>query len=238
MTISDDDLNNLLNEELYARRIKALFLSNAGATIAKIAEECDVSTATVRKDLEIAKRQYLTETPDQRRAVQMSVIHDMRKANYPAMMRGDVDAATVILRGLKQEASLFGLFPKVLEVPGIDTVQFANEAAALIERIAQIDPHGLKEITGGHPAEAEPEPLDVVEVRDEPATGATPQDAARPAGPDDSGASEGEAADTPERNGEVPGSAGQPDAGGPGNDLGDDGEPDADPDDGWSNIGS
>ena len=226
MTVSDDDLTNLLNEELFARRVKVLFLSNAGATIAKIAEECGVSSATVRKDLEIAKRQYLNETPDQRRAVQMSIIHDMRKANYPAMMRGDVDAANVILRGMKQEASLFGLFPKVLEVPGIDSVSAANEAAALIERIAQIDPQGLKEITRG---QSELPPLDVtVEGDVQPAKGATPLDAAEPAGYFDEasegvaqlGSAGGQTADTPERRPELPGPAG-----------------DADDDDGWSNIG-
>lgn len=221
MTVSDDDLTQLLNEELFARRVKALFLSNAGATIAKIAEECGVSTATVRKDLEIAKRQYLNETPDQRRATQMSIILDMRKANYPAMMRGDVDAANVILRGMKQEASLFGLFPKVLEVPGIDSVSAANEAAALIERIAAIDPQGLKEITRG---QSELPPLDVSVDGD----GSSPYSAAQPAAyADETG--EGLAArggalrtvtDAPERDGGVPGPAGTPDD-----------------DDGWSNIG-
>ncbi|QBI96430.1 helix-turn-helix DNA-binding protein [Mycobacterium phage Donny] len=215
MTVSDDDIANLLNEELFARRAKALFLSNAGATIAKIAEECGVSTSTVRKDLDIAKRQYLADTPDQRRAVQMSIIHDMRKANYPAMMRGDTDAANVILRGLKQEASLFGLFPKVLEVPGIDSVSAANEAAALIERIAQIDPQGLREITRGQT------PLDVDTVEDshESPTGATPYEAAQPAGYRDATDEPAEAGDP----GELLGPAG--DAG-----------PDDDDDD-WSNIG-
>ncbi|AGT12805.1 DNA binding protein [Mycobacterium phage Phelemich] len=213
MTVSDDDIANLLNEELFARRVKALFLSNAGATIAKIAEECGVSTGTVRKDLEIAKRQYLAETPDQRRAVQMSIITDMRKANYPAMMRGDVDAANVILRGMKQEASLFGLFPKVLEVPGIDSVSAANEMAALIERIAQIDPHGLKEITRGQT----PLDVDTVEDREQPATGATPYDAAQPAG----FVGETDEPAGAEHPGELPRQTG--DAGG---------------DDGWSNIGS
>jgi predicted transcriptional regulator len=242
VSISDDDISDLLNEELYARRIKALFLSNAGATIAKIAEECGVSTATVRKDLEIAKRQYLAETPEQRRATQMAVIIDMRKANYPAMMRGDTDAANVILRGLKQEASLFGLFPKVLEVPGIDTVQAANEAAALIQRIAQIDPNGLKEITRGH---TELPPLDVTEVTDPGADAGLrpegdsldhgPDQPAEPAGRHDGGGDAvgpgAESVDAPGDDvSEHPagdGPAGPPPMGGG----------DADEDDGWSNIG-
>jgi hypothetical protein len=239
MTVSDDDLNNLLNEELFARRVKALMLSNMGATIAQIAEECEVSSGTVRRDLDIAKRQYLSDNPDQRRAVHVSIIHDMRKANYPAMMRGDVDAANIILKGLKHEGNLFGLFPKVIEVPGIDTVQFANEAAALIERIAQIDPNGLKEITNGH---TEPMDVETVEVRDESPTGATPFDAARPAVYDESGAevidnvgrwtaSDGQVTDTPGDPAGLPGQAGEPDAGRPGTD------PEPDDDDGWSNIG-
>mgnify|MGYP001472196323 CR=1 FL=1 len=210
MTVSDG-ITNLLNEELFARRCKVLFLSNAGATIAKIAEECGVSTGTVRKDLNIAKRQYLADTPDERRAVQMSVIHDMRKANYPAMMRGDTDAANVILRGLRQEANLFGLFPKVLEVPGIDSVSAANAAAALIERIAAIDPQGLKEITRGHHTFT-------------PDSSAADAAGAEPTGP----AGDGEPA----------AATGGPDTGpaaGGGGDL-----PDTRPDDddGWSNIGS
>lgn len=239
MSISDDDIADLLNEELYARRVKALFLSNAGATIAKIAEECNVSTATVRKDLEIAKRQYLAETPEQRRATQMAVIMDMRKANYPAMLRGDVDAANVILRGLKQEGSLFGLFPKVLEVPGIDTVQAANEAAALIQRIAQIDPQGLKEITRGH-AELPPLDVDTVEDREQPAAEAAPGAGAPAHGPDQPA----EPAGRHDGGGDTVGPGAEPDqredhgvgddtAGGPAAGDADEGEAD----DGWSNIG-
>lgn len=224
MTISDGDIANLLNEELYARRVKALFLHNAGATIAKIADECGVSTGTVRKDLEIAKRQYLSETPEQRRAVQMAVIMDMRKANYPAMMRGDTDAANVILRGLKQEAQLFALFPKVLEVPGINDVEFANEAAALIERIAELDPHGLKELTHAHhrptPESVDADVVEAADVPDECGTGATPFDAARPGGQP------------------RPADADEPDAGGRSSVDGADHGPDpADDEDGWSNIG-
>lgn len=240
----DDDLTSLLNEELYARRVKALFLSNAGATIAAIASELEVSTATVRKDLEIAKRQYLAETPEQRRATQMAVILDMRKANYPAMLRGDADAANVILRGLKQEASLFGLFPKVIEVPGIDTVAAANEAAALIERIAQIDPQGLKEITRGH---ADQPPLDVTEVPD-PADDAPVRPAVAGSGDGSSGApAEGASADPPDGSAgaAVPGRPGEVDAGTGGEEdstatTAEPGEApadDPDDDDGWSNIG-
>jgi len=236
---NDDDINSLLNEELYARRVKALFLSNAGATIAAIAAELEVSTATVRKDLEIAKRQYLAETPEQRRATQMAVILDMRKANYPAMLRGDADAANVILRGLKQEASLFGLFPKVIEVPGIDTVAAANEAAALIERIAQIDPQGLKEITRGH---TDQPPLDVTEVPD-PAADAPVRAAVAGSGDGRAGSPGGPGADADGAGDEVgdDAAARQPELA--------DGNPDATTDDdahewdddsgddGWSNIG-
>lgn len=146
MTVSDDDINVFMDEELMARRVKAMFLKNAGATLAKIAEECQVSVATVRKDLAIVRRDINNEPPLDVIARHRAVIFDIQRANYPAMMRGDKDAAVTILRALTREARLLGLDQPVKLLASVSNEEFANEAARLIARINALDANTLKEL--------------------------------------------------------------------------------------------
>lgn len=165
------------DERSYERRAKVLTLRNAGATITKIAEEIGVSTAQVRRDLARAYRDVLNDTPEDMLARQRSVLLDITRANYPAMMRGDKDAAMLIMRGLEQEAKLFGLYAPTRVLAGVSDVEFANEAARLIESITANDPTVLmKEL------DCAPEPTPTIEAKPEPMAG--PGDAAG-AGPDD-----------------------------------------------------
>lgn len=146
MTVSDDDISELINAELLERRTKVMFLRNAGATLQAIAKEVDVSVTTVRKDLALVRRDINNEQPTDVIARHRAVIFDVQRANYPAMMRGDVKAATVILKALHREANLLGLDAPTRILAGVSDVEFSNEAARLIERITALDPATLKEL--------------------------------------------------------------------------------------------
>ena len=137
------------DERLWERRMKVLTMRNAGATFTKIADALGVSTATVRKDLTRAYRDVLADTPEEMMSRQRSILLDITRANYPAMLSGDKDAAATILRALAQEAALFGLNAPTRVIAGVSDVEFAEQAAALISSIASIDPTALKELSRG-----------------------------------------------------------------------------------------
>ncbi|AGT12970.1 helix-turn-helix DNA-binding protein [Mycobacterium phage KayaCho] len=226
MTVSDDDLSSLINEELLARRTKVMYLKNAGATWAQIAQQVGVSIATCRKDMAIVQRDINNEQPSQVVARHRAVIFDIQRANYPAMMRGDKDAAMVILRALHREANLLGLDSPTRVLAAVSAEDFANEAARLIESITSKDADTLKELTSANrPITVEEVPLPEPEVAG-PDQGQPPAVAGEPDGPaaqpPGGSAADGRApTDAPERESRVPGQAGLPDL------------PD---DDGWSNL--
>ena len=186
MTVSDDDISILINEELLARRTKAMYLKNAGATLAAIAKENGVSIATVRKDLEIVRRDINNEQPMDVIARHRAVIFDIQRANYPAMMRGDKDAAATILRALEREAKLLGLDSPTRVLAAVSADDFANEAARLIDSIVNTDIDTLKELTHRDralptPPTAEPDYIEAecTELADAPDAEADPVGAAR-----------------------------------------------------------
>jgi hypothetical protein len=232
MTVSDDDLSSLINEELLARRTKVMYLKNAGATWAQIAAQVGVSVATCRKDMAIVQRDINNEQPSQVVARHRAVIFDIQRANYPAMMRGDKDAAMVILRALHREANLLGLDSPTRVLAAVSAEDFANEAARLIESITTKDADTLKELThASRPIDVEevpiPEPDPVPRLADPGPDGQAASVAGEPDGASADGARPGPGApggpapDSPERPTRVPGQAGLPDL------------PD---DDGWSNL--
>ncbi|UJQ86590.1 RNAseE [Mycobacterium phage PenguinLover67] len=219
----DSGLSEMLKSELIERRAKVMFLRNAGATWAAIAKECGVSEATARKDYQVVCRDINNEQPANIVARHRAVIFDIQRANYAAMMKGNVKAATVILRALDRESRLLGLDAPTRILAGVSDVEFANEAARLIERIQALDPSTLKELERGHSiidAEAEFIRTDGDPRDAQPADGAAlgPGQDQGP-GPD-AAADESAGADQagPERGGQGP--AGPPD----------------DDDDDWSNI--
>lgn len=164
MTVSDDDIGHMLDEELLARRTKVMFLRNAGATWQAISKEVSVSIATCRKDYQVVCRDINNEQPADVVARHRAVIFDIQRANYPAMMRGDKDAAATILRALDREAKLLGLDAPTRILAGVSDVEFANEAARLIERITTLDPTTMKELgraTSSGPQVIDAEPADI-----------------------------------------------------------------------------
>ncbi len=134
-------------EALLARRTKVMYLRNAGATWAVIAQECGVSEGTVRADYRVVCRDINGEQPADVVARHRAVIFDIQRANYPAMMRGDKDAANSILKALDREAKLLGLDAPTRILAATSAEDFAVESARLIDRILALDPNTLKEIT-------------------------------------------------------------------------------------------
>lgn len=135
-----------VDEELWERRMKVLTMRNAGATYQRIADQLGISTVTARKDLQRAYREVLNDTPEDMLARQRSVLLDITRANYAAALQGDKDAAMTIIKGLEQEAKLFGLYAPTRALIGVSDVEFAEQAAALIASINAIDPTALKEL--------------------------------------------------------------------------------------------
>lgn len=146
MTVSGDAINSMLDEERMARRTKVMFLRNAGATWSAIAAEVQVSEATCRNDYAVVCRDINGEQPANIVARHRAVIFDIQRANYPAMMRGDKDAAATILKAIDREAKLLGLDAPTRVLAAVSGEEFANEAARLIERINALDPTTLKEL--------------------------------------------------------------------------------------------
>lgn len=189
IAMADDDDNDddntglyLVNEALIERRTRVMYLRNAGATIRQIAIEMKVSETTIRKDLTIVRRDINNEQPTDVIARHRAVIFDIQRANYPAMMRGDKDAASTILKALEREAKLLGLDSPTRILASTSDVEFANEAARLIDNILQIDQNALKELTRAQsPDVIDMDPLDADEAEAE-----TPDVVGRSAGSDGS----------------------------------------------------
>lgn len=183
MSISDEAISSLINQEVLERRTKVMFLKNAGATWATIAKEVGVSMATVRKDYRVVCRDINNENPADVVARHRAVVYDIQRAFYPAMMRGDKDAAATILRALDRESKLLGLDAPTRVLATVSDVEFANEAARLIERIHHLDPTTLKELERAHHTS-----VDVIDAETDPATTDQPEPgagtvAATPAAP-------------------------------------------------------
>lgn len=172
-----------VDEEAWERRGKVLTMRNAGGTYRRIARELGISAATVRRDLQRAYRDILQDTPEDMTARQRSILLDITRANYPAAMSGDKDAASTIIKALEQEAKLFGLYAPTRVLAGVSDVEFAEQAAALIASISETDPTAFKELD--HAASRPPAgnpfiDAEVVDGGDGPAGPDAPQGAAVP----------------------------------------------------------
>lgn len=80
------------------------------------------------------------ESVDELRKVHSARLEGVRSAFWPTAMSGDTDAARIVLRTLADLSRLFGLDApaRVAVGPTVSDVEFANEAARLIERIASL----------------------------------------------------------------------------------------------------
>lgn len=197
-TSSELDLGAVLEDEtLFERRYRFLTQRNAGGTFRAIAERYNreavkaavdagrdpseaktISPATVRKDIEWAKRDLIdSSTREHLIAEETVVLLDVRRANYAAMVNGDIDAAKIVLATVTQRRELWGLdAPKRSQI-GVGTdVEFASDLVALIESIGADAPSDLVFAARGERVESSRDVMDVDTVPEiEP--GPRPQDA-------------------------------------------------------------
>lgn len=129
--------------EIEVRRGKVLLMRLSGMTYAAIAGALNVSTATARKDYDIALAAHATDTPEKMIARQRALLTELTNANLRQALKGDKDAAAIMLRALDQEAKLFGLNAPTRVLAQVNTVDYSNEAAALIDKIKMYDPDAL-----------------------------------------------------------------------------------------------
>lgn len=153
-----DDRDNVVpvefdDEAIMLRRTKVMFLRNHGKTWAVIGEVLGISGATARKDYAIVCRDLNNEQPADVVARHRAVIFDIQRANYPKMLAGDKDAAQTILKALDREAKLLGLDAPTRILASVNDVEYANEAARLINSIQAMDPDTLKELGRGQAIE-------------------------------------------------------------------------------------
>lgn len=151
MTVSDDDIAEMLDGERWARRTKVMFLRNGGVTWAKVAAEVGVSEKTARKDYELVCRDINNEDPAHVVARHRAQIYDVCRAMYPRLMGQNFDqardAAVVILRAQERESKLLGLDSPTRVLATLSNEDFATEAARLITSIQQLDAATLKELS-------------------------------------------------------------------------------------------
>jgi hypothetical protein len=124
------------------RALHAVDLRVQGHTYAQIAAELnysDESGARHAVSRLLARRE--AESVDELRAVHSARLEAVLLAFWPAATSGDTDAARIVLRTLDGLAKLYGLDAPARVAVGAaitDKVEFANEAARLIERIASM----------------------------------------------------------------------------------------------------
>lgn len=178
MTVAVPDTNDTErpeDETLWERRMQAVSLRNGGMTWAQIAAVQNISPAMVRRDVERALREYMSGQMDLLIAQQRSVVADMRRAFYPAMLRGEKDAAKTILDGMTHEAKLLGMFAPTRVVTGVNEVEFSER---FVELINAVSPNTLKELLSGairrNAADHTDDPVDAEVVSVPPADGPGP----------------------------------------------------------------
>ncbi|AYB69115.1 helix-turn-helix DNA-binding protein [Mycobacterium phage Eaglehorse] len=169
-----------VDETLWERRMQAVSLRNAGMTFSEIARIQGISPALARRDVETALREFMSGEIDQLIARHRSVLMDMQRANYRAMLSGSKEAATTILKGLEHEAKLLGLYAPTRVVTGVGEVEFSERFVQLVNAIS---PDTLKELLRGaqHTGEPRQHPVDAEVVPDPVAE--TPGGAGAEAGP-------------------------------------------------------
>lgn len=153
MTVTDGEIEAMLEDERMHRRSQVMLLRNMGLPWADVSHEVGVSITTCRKDYEIVCRDINREAPANIVARHRAVIFDVQRNMYKRLLGADpenaINAAKVILKALEREAKLLGLDSPIKILAGVSNEEFEIEAARLIASIQAIDNTALKELTRG-----------------------------------------------------------------------------------------
>lgn len=140
------------DDQLFDRRHKFLVQRVAGGTYRQISAKWNtdnptetVSEATVRKDVDRAKQEMVDgATRDALRGEHRAILLTMRQANFSPMLKGDVDAAKIVMSTLVREAEMFGLDDPKRSIVGVGTdIEFAADLVGLIKAVGYEPPSDL-----------------------------------------------------------------------------------------------
>lgn len=131
------------DETVFERRMRAVFLRNAGGTLKQVAEKLGVSTSQARKDVEAGLREYMKESAEQMIARQNSWVLDIVRANYNKMMGGDIDSGRLVLGAAERQSKLFGLDAPQRVSLGVNDYEYAERMAGLIRELGLAPPPEL-----------------------------------------------------------------------------------------------
>ncbi len=126
------------------RRVTAIRMRHVGATYQAIAEQLGVSVPTAVRDVQAGLKEIMKEPAEEMIANQRVAIRDMRKALYVAMLGGDKDAISSMLKALDHEAKLFGLYAPARVNVGVNDEEFALTAVKLMREIGITPPAQLQ----------------------------------------------------------------------------------------------
>jgi hypothetical protein len=133
--------------EKRVQRETALRLHNAGMTKSVIAEQTGIPYGRVKEEIVSAMRELADEPIEYKAMAQMSLMRDLRRALYPAAMRGDVQAVDRIMKVADHEAKLLGLYaPQRVHAViggGASEAEFAVVAEALLRRAGREVPRHI-----------------------------------------------------------------------------------------------
>lgn len=132
-----------VDEELWERRMRALFLRNMGGTFTQVATELGVHPDTARADVKIALREVMAMTMEDRLARQLSILQDLTRGAYAGAMNGDKDSIMAIVRCLEQEAKLCGMYAPTRQITAPSDIDFSQQAATLIGKLGLEPPREL-----------------------------------------------------------------------------------------------
>lgn len=117
------------------RRVAAIRLRNAGASVAQVADKLGISREQAARDITDGLRDILREPAENLIANQQAIVRDVIRAMYAGMAAGDPKASQQVMLALSHQAKLFGLFAPTRIVHSIPDEDFAATAIALMREI-------------------------------------------------------------------------------------------------------
>lgn len=117
------------------RRVAAIRLRNAGASVAQVADKLGISRQQAQDDIATGLREILREPAENLIANQQAIVRDVIRAMYAGMAAGDPKASAQVMKALEHQSKLFGLFAPTRVIHTITDEDFAATAARLIAEI-------------------------------------------------------------------------------------------------------
>lgn len=119
------------------RRVAAIRLRNAGASVAQVADKLGISRQQAQDDIATGLREILRSPAENLIANQQAIVRDVIRAMYAGMAAGDPKASAQVMKALEHQSKLFGLFAPVRVAVTLSDEDFAATAARLMREIGE-----------------------------------------------------------------------------------------------------